>query len=92
MGNPNKGEIKKFIIEHLRDGFKGNDIDTDFIEDDFDLMKMGIIDSIGFIRLIGAIEDRFNIEVDFEEMEAEELTVIGSLAKFIAENARTRGL
>ena len=47
--------------------------------DDLDLMKKGIIDSIGLIMLISAIEEHFGVEVDFEDMDTEKITVLGPL-------------
>ena len=83
-------EVKRFIISHLADSLKENGSLQKEIADDFDLMKRGIIDSIGLIHLISAIEERFNIEVDFEDLDTEYITVIGSICKYIEERAEQR--
>ncbi len=80
-------EVRSFIIAHLGDAFKENGAATDQVKDDFDLLKMGIIDSIGFIGLISAVEDRFGIEIDFEDMDTDNLTVIGPMSRYIEERA-----
>jgi len=53
-------------------------------------MKRGIIDSIGFLQLVSAIENHFGIEVDFEDMDTEDLTIIGSICRYIEERAEKR--
>jgi acyl carrier protein len=78
-------EVKRFILSHLDIAFKENGLTEKEITDDFDIMKRGIIDSIGFIQLISAIEEQFGIEIDFEAMDTENLTVIGSISKYIEE-------
>ena len=83
-------EVKRFIISHLADSLKENGSLQKEIADDFDLMKRGIIDSIGLILLISAIEEQFNIEVDFEDLDTEYITVIGSICKYIEERSEKR--
>ena len=52
-------------------------------------MLAGIIDSIGLIKLISAIEERFGVEVDFEDMDTDDITVIGPLCdRYIEERER----
>ncbi len=83
-------EVRGFIISHLASSFKENNMAEIEITDDFDLKDRGIIDSIGFLQLISAIEDHFGIEVDFGEMDTENLTVIGSICSYIQERAEKR--
>jgi acyl carrier protein len=83
-------DVRRFIISHLGDSFKENGVAESSITDDYDLMKTGIIDSIGLIQLISAIEERFNIEVDFEDMDTEYITVIGPVCRYVEERAKSR--
>ncbi len=90
MSSIKAAEVKAFALSHLADYFVENDVATSDITDDFDLMKKGIIDSIGLIQLVSAIEEHFNIEVDFEDMDTENITVIGPLCKYIEERAKSK--
>jgi acyl carrier protein len=83
-------EVKGFIASNLADSLKENNITVDELTDDLDLMKKGIIDSIDLINLISAIEDHFQISVDFEDMDAEDLTVVGPLCRYIEERATSK--
>ena len=88
MNIVNADEVGRFIVSHLAQSFKENNVTEKDITDDFDLMKRGIIDSIGLIQLCAAIEERFGIEVDFEDMDTDNITVIGSICKYIEERAK----
>jgi acyl carrier protein len=83
-------EVRTFIISHLADALRENNVGENEITTDFDLMKRGIIDSIGLIQIISAIEEHFGIEIDFEDMDTDSLTVIGPLSAYIEERARKR--
>ena len=85
------GEVKEFIASNLAGALRENHITADELTDGLDLMKKGIIDSIGLINLISAIEDHFQIMVDFEDMDADDFTVIGPLCRYIEERATGGG-
>ena len=54
------------------------------VPDDFDLRVQGIIDSLGFLELVSALSDELGIELDFEDMEPDDLTTVGPLSRFVA--------
>lgn len=83
-------DVRRFIVSHLAVSIRENNITEQGITEDFDLMKRGLIDSIGFLHLVSAIEDHFGIQVDFEDMDTEDLTVIGSVCRYIEERAEKR--
>jgi len=60
------------------------------IPDDFDLLLSGVIDSFGILEMISAIEDEFQIHLDLALLDAEDITRIGPLARYIAENTNRR--
>ncbi|MFC1830804.1 acyl carrier protein [Thermodesulfobacteriota bacterium] len=55
-----KDKIKKYIIDNFMNG-------DGSIGDDDQLFESGIIDSIGFIKLLAYIESSFNIPLDISE-------------------------
>jgi acyl carrier protein len=57
------------------------------IPDDFDFLLSGVIDSFGILEMISAIEDEFQIKLDLALLDAEDITRIGPLARYIAQNA-----
>jgi acyl carrier protein len=57
------------------------------VPDDFDLRAHGVIDSLGFLELVVALESVLGCELDFEALEPEHLTVIGPLSRYVAAQA-----
>ncbi len=51
--------------------------------DDLDLRGSGMIDSLGFIELVAAIEDSLEIEIDFEGIDPDQITTLGPLAHYV---------
>lgn len=61
------------------------------LTDDFDLLERGIIDSLGLIELVGALDEAFGLEVDFEDLDPEELTVVGPFCRYVAARCESNG-
>jgi len=57
------------------------------IPDNFDLLLEGIIDSLGVLEMIGGIEKEFGLTLDMAGLDAEEMTILGPLARFVASQA-----
>ena len=73
-----KEEIRKFIIRTLMFG-EGN------LENDEQLFEKGTIDSMGFIKLLSFIEDKFNVHIDMSEVSMEKFATINDIEKIINE-------
>ncbi len=80
--------VRAFIIEHCADQFQATGRSVEALPDNFDLLGEGILDSLGIVQLISAIEERFNLQVDMEQLPPEELTVLGSLSRYIARQGK----
>lgn len=76
-------EIRTSLLGRLQPTLAAKNLRSEDIADDFDLLTEGVIDSMGFIELIVFFEQQFNTEIDFDEMDAEELTLVGPLCRFI---------
>lgn len=51
------------------------------LEDEIDLIGDGILDSMGFLSLATAVQDKLGIEIPFDEYPPEEFTLLGNLIK-----------
>jgi acyl carrier protein len=80
-------DVKRFLLDHFAPTIAANGLDATQLGDDFDLFEAGVVDSLGVIEMISAVEKRFNITIDFETMDPAELTVLGPFSRFVAENA-----
>lgn len=75
-----KEEIKKFIINYLEKKGKLPD-DIDF--DNFDYINNGYVDSMGIIKFVAAIEEKYNIEITEEDILSQEFRKINGLINLI---------
>jgi len=58
------------------------------VPDTFDLLSEGIVDSLGLMELITALGEKVGFEIDFDGLDAEELTIVGPLARYVANAVR----
>jgi acyl carrier protein len=65
-----KAKIKEYIVENFMNG-EGR------IKDDDQLFETGIIDSIGFIKLLSFIETTFNTPLDISDFTIESGSING---------------
>ena len=50
-----------------------------------------MIDSIGLLNLIAAIQEFAGREIDFELLDPEEMTIVGPLCRFVSEQVSNQG-
>jgi acyl carrier protein len=55
------------------------------LPEDCDLLLSGMIDSIGLLNLISALQEFTGCDIDFELLDPEEITIVGPLCRFVAE-------
>lgn len=80
-------DIQGFILAHFRARIQSLGLRESEIATDLDLLATGVIDSLGILELIGAIEEHFGIIVDLEGLDAESLTLVRRLSDYIAKTA-----
>jgi acyl carrier protein len=60
------------------------------LRDDCDLLLAGLIDSIGLLELVVALQEFVGRDIDFESLDPEEMTIVGPLCKFVSD--QTNGI
>ena len=80
-------EVRSFVLARLEAPLAAKGLTPPDVPDDFDLLTEGVIDSLGIVELIVAVEEQFGIEIDFEDLDAEDLTITGPLCSYIAEKS-----
>lgn len=71
-----KEQLKQFIINTFMFG-EGT------VEDDENLFDSGIIDSLGFIKLLAFVEEKLKISIDMSEVTMEKFSTINNMVKTI---------
>jgi acyl carrier protein len=80
-------DIRSLVLEKLQPSLDAKGLSAEDVPDNFDLLTEGVIDSMGILQLIVEVEARFGIAVDFEELDPENLTVIGPFCRHIAQKS-----
>ena len=81
-------QIKKFVLEQLKILGHGKKELPAEVDDSFNFITSGTIDSMGFLELIGAVENEFGFEYDFSDLEIEEFTTLKSFVSHAIANLR----
>ncbi len=76
-------KVREYIISLYKTKITERGLSADQVPDDFDLLMEGIIDSLGIMELVTALEEHFGCEIDFEELDAEQMTILGPLSTHI---------
>jgi acyl carrier protein len=79
--------IREFLLTRYSEPITAMQLNLTELPDDFDFLLSGVIDSFGILEMISAIEDEFQIQLDLALLDAEDVTKIGPLARYVAENA-----
>lgn len=67
-----KEKIRNFIVENFLFGERE-------LKDDESLFESGIIDSLGLIKLIAFIDDKFKVSVDMSEIMIENFNTLNDI-------------
>jgi acetyltransferase-like isoleucine patch superfamily enzyme/acyl carrier protein len=79
-----EAEVRDFVRGELARRLEERGIDAGVVRDDFDFLAEGAVDSFGLIELIGSVERRFGVTLDFEGVDADDLTLFGPFCSYAA--------
>jgi acyl carrier protein len=75
--------VRALILAQLKQPLVEMGLEPTAITDEFDLLTSGLIDSLGIVELISAIEQQLGIAIDLSELDPEYLTSVGPLSRYI---------
>ena len=79
-----KSAIQDYIFEKIKEkldlfGLREHEVNTSF-----DLVKSGLLDSMAFVDLVADLEEKFSVEIDFEQAaDQDDFTRVGGLTELI---------
>jgi acyl carrier protein len=82
--------IRQFLLDKYRKPIEAIGLIPDNLADDFDFFLDGVIDSFGVLEMIVAIETEFKIQLDLAGLDAEQITILGPLSRYVAERGYFR--
>lgn len=81
--------VREFLVKRYAGSIEALGYDPAAVPDDFDFLVTGVIDSFGILEMISSIEDEFKVRLDMETLDAMEITILGPLSRYVANNARS---
>ncbi|MFD1625704.1 acyl carrier protein [Azospirillum griseum] len=73
-----RASIKQFLVEEFMP-----DVSMGQIEDDFDLIANGVIDSLGLLKVIAWLESRHELSIDVMDMVPENFSSVGAINAYL---------
>jgi acyl carrier protein len=83
MSESQDNEVRTFLLGFLEEQFAIKGFSAEDISDDFDLLIQGTVDSLGFLEMTLALQEEFEMEIDFEEVDPEQLCIVGPLCQYV---------
>jgi acyl carrier protein len=77
-------KIKQFIVEEFMP-----DVPADELDDDFDLLTGGVVDSLGLLKFVAWMEDEFDITVDDSQLGPESFRTVAAIKAFVDQARET---
>jgi len=77
-------EVRGLILEACGPALADFGITAADAPGDLDLRGSGMIDSLGFVEVIVELEEKLGIEIDLEDLDPEQITVLDPLAAYVA--------
>ena len=78
--------IQTQLLNLLKPKLELFNIPLDQVKVDDSLLELGILDSMSFLDFIVSLEEKFEMELDFSDMEPSEFFTIQKLSKIIFQN------
>jgi acyl carrier protein len=75
--------VKEFVVKEFLP-----DVPAEELADDLDLMANGVIDSLGLLKVIAWLEDRYGVDTDAVDLDPESFTSVAAIAAFLANAPR----
>jgi acyl carrier protein len=76
--------IKKFLIDEFLPDVNASELDLEH-----DLLADGLIDSLGVLKLIAWIEERFDLAVGDDDLDPDNFRSIAAIDTFIADSRKS---
>ncbi|MEV8532232.1 acyl carrier protein [Streptomyces sp. NPDC051211] len=73
-------DIKRYLIEQFL-----LEVNVDEIDDDFDLLANGVVDSLGLLTLVGWLENTYKLDIDSLDILPENFRSVAAIDAFLTQ-------
>lgn len=91
MSHFSAGMVREFLLDFVGERLMVRGFSTAEVNDDFDLIVNGVIDSLAFLEMTVALQEQFDVELDFGEVDPVQLSIVGPLCHYVS-SLKLKGL
>jgi acyl carrier protein len=84
MNQLNIASVREFLLDFVDERLSVRGYSTSEVDDEFDLLVSGVIDSLAFLEMTVALQERFEVEFDYEEIDPVQLSIVGPLCHYVS--------
>jgi acyl carrier protein len=74
---------RRIIIDWLDDNYHFGDTEQLIKDDEQSFLETGVLDSLGFVRLVVYLEDTFRIVIDRKDLSPANFDSLGKIVRYI---------
>ena len=77
--------LRKMVVDWLDDNYHFGDTETLLAGDDEkSFLQNGILDSLGFVKLILFLEDTFRVKIDVKDLRPANFDSLGKIVRYVS--------
>jgi len=74
-----RDQIGTAVLKQLKSRLLENGVAPESVEDDFDLIRVEILDSFAFVELVVGVSEELNLDIDLADLGDEPFTTFGEI-------------
>ncbi|HJV66034.1 MAG TPA: acyl carrier protein [Geomonas sp.] len=84
MNQFSAANVREFLLDFMDDRLSSRGLCAAEVDDDFDLLVNGVIDSLAFLEMTVALQEQFEVEFDFDQVDPVQLSIVGPLCNYVS--------
>ena len=82
--------VRQIVIDWLDDNYHFGDAEKLIGSDDRSFLKNGILDSLGFVKLVLHLEDTFKIKINIKELSPQNFDSLSLIVRYVTSHRNYR--
>lgn len=91
MPSATASDVRRLVIDWLDDQYHFGEAEAMIGDDDRSFLQNGILDSLGFVRLVLHLEDTYRIRIDRKELTPQNFDSLAKIVGYVTAHPAVRG-
>jgi acyl carrier protein len=83
-------EVRRFLLGYYASQLAARGLHVESVPDQFDLLTEGIVDSMGILDMVSAVEREIGFELDMQGLDAQQMTILGPFCSYVEKASAAR--